>query len=304
MMLQQQYQTVNGSKVAYSLFGAGKVDLVIEMGLGACMGEWWHVAKRLSETHTVLLYERLGCGSSEPSQAKRTPVNIAGELHSLLQAVPHQQKLTLLAHSQGGLYAQQFARLYPELVAKLVLLDPLSADEGRFRRELSKQEYQKSGVDKRSGLIINRMLARLHMGGVIKRFMRSAPPFYYFDGFSAEASEYILHCLTLPKVYTTALEEYRLAHEEALVGSLQTGEGFPPIPIRLITHASDRAVEEIERFGGLGHAQAQKVETIWQDVMREYLTFSPNAQLFEAKQSSHYIHLTDLELVCKAVEQE
>ena len=50
-------------------------------------------------------------------------------------------QITILAHSQGGLYAQQFARLYPEMVEKLVLLDLLSANDNRFKSELSKREY-------------------------------------------------------------------------------------------------------------------------------------------------------------------
>ena len=44
--------------------------------------------------------------------------------------------------------------------------------------------------------------------------MRKAPPFYYYDQFSPESKKYILDELTKAELHDTALEEYRLAHEE------------------------------------------------------------------------------------------
>ena len=300
-MLSIQYQKVDNELMAYSIFGKEQIDLVIEMGLGACMGEWWHIAQKLSVAHTVLLYERLGCGSSQKSNTARTPVNIAGELYNFLETLPHKNKITILAHSQGGLYAQQFTRLYPDLVEKLILLDPLSANDNRFKSELSKREYKKSGVDKRSGLYINLILARLHLGKTIKGFMREAPPFYYFNDFSADATEYILNCLTQPKVYTTALEESQNSHNADIISELKSQNSFPQIPIRLITHSSELETKEIMEFGGLQYEEAQKIESIWQKIMQDYLLFSNDAELYEAKNSSHYIHLTDLDLISEVV---
>ena len=105
----------------YKVIGSGKVDVVVEAGLGSCLAEWLPMARRLSKKgKTVLLYERFGINLSAPAKEARTPKQIAGELYKLLKKVPHKEKVILLAHSQGGLYAQQFCRLYPELVEKLV----------------------------------------------------------------------------------------------------------------------------------------------------------------------------------------
>ena len=94
VMLEIKQQTINHAAIAYAVLGGGEIDLVIEMGLGACMGEWWHVAQKLSDTHTVLLYERCGYGSSQKSGTARTPANIANELYSLLQYLPHKAQIT------------------------------------------------------------------------------------------------------------------------------------------------------------------------------------------------------------------
>ncbi|WP_442944903.1 alpha/beta fold hydrolase [Oribacterium sp. C9] len=39
--------------------------------------------------------------------------------------LPCKSKIIILAHSQGGLYAQQFARLYPNMIRGIVFVDPL-----------------------------------------------------------------------------------------------------------------------------------------------------------------------------------
>ena len=76
---------VGTAELAYQVFGTGRIDLVIEMGLGAVMAEWQPLALRLSEGHTVLLYERAGYGSSGVSTLERTPAHVAGELRGLLE---------------------------------------------------------------------------------------------------------------------------------------------------------------------------------------------------------------------------
>lgn len=71
---------IEGQNISYCIFGKGDIDLVIEMGLGAVAGEWWHIAERLSEQFTVLLYER-GRNISKtrsPKHCRRTTCFING----------------------------------------------------------------------------------------------------------------------------------------------------------------------------------------------------------------------------------
>jgi pimeloyl-ACP methyl ester carboxylesterase len=123
---------MNHVKLNYKIFGREKVSIIIEMALGACMGEWMHIAKELAVNNGVLLYERAGINNSDISLLDRTPMNIAQELHELLQHINHEEKIIIMAHSQGGLYAQQFTRLYPEMIKGIILLDPLSANDNKF----------------------------------------------------------------------------------------------------------------------------------------------------------------------------
>ena len=286
-------QTKN-NRQDYEIYGGGKVSLVIEMGLGAVMAEWRALAKRLSANNTVLLYQRAGYGNSGEFTTERTPENIADELYGLLKTIPHEEKITLLAHSQGGLYAWYFAKAYPEIVGKIVLLDPLSPQDYRFRTELTEDEFKKSGADKTDGLRLNLKLTRLHLGWLVKLMMAKAPPFYYYNRFSADERKEILSSLGNAQTYRTALAEYDYSRN---IDS-ENGNTRLDIPVTLITHDSDISCREICEFGGANVQQARKIEALWQDIMKYYLSHTSKGELIRAKNSSHYIHLTDAALIC------
>lgn len=294
-MMNMQFTEDAGLPRAYKVFGKGSIDLVIEAGLGTCAGEWWHIAERLSEEYCVLLYER-----QRKPVTPRTPVNIGQELYSLLEMLGHREKIILLAHSQGGLYAQQFARLYPDMVRGLILIDPLSANDNSYKEFFTPEEQKKSGFDKAGNLVIMEKLAKLHLGFLIKSVMKKAPPFYYYD-FSKDAKEYILSSITETAFYHTALEEYRLAHDEDILVPLRKKEGFPDIPLALITHSSEFSIREIVEFGRTDRGFAQKVEDFWQSLMKEYLSFSNKTKFIQAKDSGHFIHLTEPGLIYDAL---
>lgn len=289
---------IGTSVISYKIVGNGEIDILIEMGLGSCIAEWQTLARAIAEKgHTVLIYERAGCGYSTPSALVRTPQNIAKELNCLLDKLGVTRKLVIVAHSQGGLYSQVFTRLYANRVEKLILLDPLSANDNKFKELLTKAEYKKCGVDKFASLGLQKALAKLHLGFIIKKAMRNAPPFYYYHGFTKEEEKYILSSLVKPSVYDTAMQEYELSHNEDIIRDYKSKNGFPDIEIVLITHSSDFCIKETIEFGGTTREVAEKVENIWQNIMKEYLSFSSKTKFLQARESGHYIHLMCPDLV-------
>lgn len=284
----------------YKIFGNQPVSIVVEMGLGACLSEWIPVAKKLSDVYGdygVLLYERAGINKSEASEDARTPVNIATELHDLLQEVNHMDEIILIAHSQGGLYVQQFCRLYPEMVKGIILLDPLSARDNEFKSSLSAKEYKKSGVDKSNNFKIMKTAAKLKMGFLVKKLLKNAPPFYYYKNYSKEETDEILGSCDKAVHAETALEEYETSHIGKEIEHLSVKGDFPDIPLILITHSSELAIKENIQFGNNTEEFAAKIEKMWQNLMKEYLSFSEKSYWVQALKSTHYIHLTEPELV-------
>lgn len=289
----------------YKIVGNLPLRFVVEMGLGACIEEWMPLAEQLVEQSVgqpgcsggVLLYERYGINRSPAAENARTPKHIAQELHQLLAQIEHTEKVILIAHSQGGLYAQQYARLFQEQVGGILLLDPLSARDFLFKEKLSPKQYAKSGVDKSSNLILMKKLAKMKMGWLVKKMMKNAPPFYYFQDFPQKAENVILNSYTNITHLDTAYREYVLAHDKKEIQALEKKEGFPDIPLTLITHDSEFAIRESMQFGNNPREFAEAVENMWQDIMKEYLTFSKKSKYIQAKSSGHYIHLSDRETV-------
>lgn len=140
-------------------------------------------------------------------------------------------------------------------------------------------------------------LADLHLGFLIKMFMKKAPPFYYYKSFSKKAADYILSEITEPSFYTAALEEYRLSHIEQYTLPLKEKLCFPNIPLVLITHTGAFSIKETMEFGRTDEEFAARVEELWQSMMKEYLSFSKISKYAQAKNSGHFIHLTEPELI-------
>ena len=284
----------------YTIFGSKTVDVVIEMGLGACIAEWESLARELGKNHGVLVYERAGINHSDKSDEERTPTNIAEELKRLIDEIPHDEKVVIIGHSQGGMYASEFCGIYPEIVKGLILLDPLSIEDNRFKMELTARELKKSGADKSKNFIILEILARLGLKGVVKKVMSQAPPFYY-AGFSEEQKEDILNSLVNITHLNTCREEYRLAHDDEALRNMVSKNEFPDIPIILVTHSSEEAIRENMEFGRNSRSFAVRIEQLWQEIMKVYLDYSERAIWMQAKKSTHYIHLTEPELIIESV---
>lgn len=284
----------------YTIFGSKTVDVVIEMGLGACIAEWESLARELGKNHGVLVYERAGINHSDKSGEERTPTNIAEELKRLIDEIPHDEKIVIIGHSQGGMYASEFCGIYPEIVKGLILLDPLSIEDNRFKMELTARELKKSGADKSKNFIILEILARLGLKGVVKKVMSQAPPFYYAV-FSEEQKEDILNSLVNITHLNTCREEYRLAHDDEALRNMVSKNKFPDIPIILVTHSSEEAIRENMEFGRNSRSFAVRIEQLWQEIMKVYLDYSERAIWMQAKKSTHYIHLTEPELIIESV---
>jgi pimeloyl-ACP methyl ester carboxylesterase len=105
--------------------------VVFEAGLGADISAWRDVVGPISAFAQATLYDRAGLGSSTPLVEPGRPItarSVATALDQLLTQAGLHPPFILVGHSLGGLYVQMFARLHPEAVAGMVLLDSSSAD--------------------------------------------------------------------------------------------------------------------------------------------------------------------------------
>jgi pimeloyl-ACP methyl ester carboxylesterase len=110
-------------KIEYHLSGSGKPVIVLINGGSGPIEGWMKILPDISETSTVLSYNRLGVGGSDKPKEAQDGRTIIQTLREALEILGVEPPYVLVGHSLGGLYANLFARLYPNEVAGMVFLE-------------------------------------------------------------------------------------------------------------------------------------------------------------------------------------
>src|ERR1700690_3455652 len=111
--------------------GSGSPTVVLEAGLGDQIRAWAFVQPKISAWVLTRSYDRAGLGFSDPSGRPGTSANAVADPHNLISAAAIKPPYILVGHSLGGMYVRLYADRYPADVAGLVLVDPVSEEQGR-----------------------------------------------------------------------------------------------------------------------------------------------------------------------------
>ncbi len=103
--------------------------VILEAGIAATSLSWGLVENQIAKFAPVLSYDRAGLGWSDPSPKPRAVPQLVDELRALLATLRIPAPRILAAHSFGGLIALDYAARFPEEIAGLVLIDPVSVTE-------------------------------------------------------------------------------------------------------------------------------------------------------------------------------
>jgi pimeloyl-ACP methyl ester carboxylesterase len=294
---------LNDRRVYYTLKGKGSPAVVCEPGLASSSAEWWAIQDELSGSARVLTYDRAGYGWSELANGPRTSRQIALELKGLLEALKIDPPYILVGHSLGGLYINHFCRLYPDVVGGVVLIDPVSPDDVRFRQELLPRVYKSSGVDRSKFLKVQGWLSGFGFLRVIKPFLLKSPQLSPYRHLPPKAFRAFWNNFLFPKNAQTALNEYIQAHDPRNMIDLKNSGDFPPVPMRILVHHREKMRDTIVRTGDLSRDDADKVENLSQELMRSYGALSPKSKIVTAETGSHLIHLTQPEVVIQTISE-
>ncbi len=129
----------------YVLSGEGSPSVVLINGGGGPIEGWYKVFYEISKENSVIAYNRFGVGKSDKPSSQQDGSTIIKSLRELLNATKLRPPYVLVGHSLGGLYANLFARQYPDEVAGVVLLDSshpkdlvINQLQGKFIQKLNK----------------------------------------------------------------------------------------------------------------------------------------------------------------------
>ena len=111
-------------EMAYVDVGAGPETLVLIHGLASNLGFWRYNIDALAEDYRVIAVDLPGYGHSEKSPV--FPYTLSFYAESIQRLADHLEldRVTLVGQSMGGQIAMVAALTYPELVDRLVLVDP------------------------------------------------------------------------------------------------------------------------------------------------------------------------------------
>ena len=149
---------LEGHALHLNCTGDGEPVIVLESGLTGWSQDWSHVQPLLAKRTTVCSYDRAGYGWSDPPPAPSALRDNLGNLRAALIAAGHEPKYVLVGHSLGGLHVQGFARLYPDDVSAVVLVDSLQT--GLMTSMAPKDEHRYNGNIRKLGTL-SALLSRI-----------------------------------------------------------------------------------------------------------------------------------------------
>ncbi|MBC5783182.1 alpha/beta fold hydrolase [Ramlibacter sp. USB13] len=129
-------QTRSG-RLGYMLSGTGDPTIVLVSGAGVSLQGWEALYPGIEQVGTVFGWNRFGLQGSDPPVERQTGIVVLGSLRELLGYSGLEPPYVLVAHSLGGLFANLYARVYPEQVAGVLFLEATHPDD---RELLQKHE--------------------------------------------------------------------------------------------------------------------------------------------------------------------
>jgi pimeloyl-ACP methyl ester carboxylesterase len=224
--------------------------VILESGAFGGAADWELVLDDLAKGGRVCAYDRSGIGRSPAHERGKDVVSIAQELAQLLDAMGETRPVILVGHSNGALYAETFAALWPQRVAGLVYVNgvgdddldqPLLLDDLLRERRLSNLAATAAQL----GLApaVSSLLAR----GM------DVPP---------AAAERKARTLASPAAMTTARDEDRQIIP-GLAVARRLGGSPPSIPTVVIFGAADPQEPLAQAWRAAETAPARRARTAW-----------------------------------------
>ena len=279
--------------------GEGRPPVVFENCLGGHAFLWSLIQEKLSLKTTTISYDRAGNGWSEDRKERATSDAVVFELRTALRNLGFEGPYIFVSHSIGAIYTEHFARLFPESIAGIVFVDPISTDVSRLD-EVSSTTSSKYGTTE-AKMKRNQRSATLSRIGIKALLRHSLQRGLGLDRLrlNEEQRRLLVDYYVLPRPYAiSAAEMNNLAESCELIATLGP---FPEVPIKIIRHDSKRYIARLMN-DGYSIEEAKQVEETWRNLHQKMLDLSTRSEYLEAKETGHSILYDDAEVIINAVE--
>jgi pimeloyl-ACP methyl ester carboxylesterase len=116
---------VGGYKLHFIIFKGKGIPILFEAGAGENATTWKKIIQPIANrtATTLITYDRAGFGKSTFDTTRHGIMNGMIGLETALKKLGYDGNIMLVAHSQGGLYAQLYTSRHPDKVKAAVLID-------------------------------------------------------------------------------------------------------------------------------------------------------------------------------------
>lgn len=103
--------------------------VILEAGVFGTSADWDNILRDYGATSRICAYDRAGLGASAKVSGAHNAMDNARTLARHLDEMGETRPVILVGHSNGGLYVQAFATLFPDRVAGLVYVNGVGVDD-------------------------------------------------------------------------------------------------------------------------------------------------------------------------------
>jgi len=253
--------------------------LLLSGGLGEAWFDWTPTVELLEQRHRVINFDRPGLGLSPAAKAAPSLRRDAALLAGLAERAG--SPVTVVAHSMAGFHAEALARLHPELVRGMVLVDPSYERDPHSRVRLSPVLIPAATT---LGVVLGATrIARLIGPAGRRLVMRQVS-----DRDDPVPADVVRSVYGRGTVLGTTLAEEFVYREEAVdLAALRERRPFPKIPLVVIT--------------ALGDAKNEDKAAEWIENHRRLAEMSPYGSQMELRDCKHMVTLDRPDAVADAV---
>lgn len=280
----------------YKIWGEGQDIIVFENGLGGPFYDWHFVVEEIKKHARLIGYHRTGCGKSDIAKENRDTRQIAKELNSLLDELGINEKVILVGHSFGGLCVQHFARLYPERVKGVILLDSTSMNFKRlYSQDLPVMDRELAIEKLTNGWLETSKKSREEIEA-----MSSGELLKERKLFPSLVQEEIIEFEALPNIYYTMAME--MLNWDKSSEDIKSSGDFPNVPLTVIARDIEVSVASFVKYD-IPEDEARIYENVWRELIIEQTMLSNDSEFIVAHGSDHCIQLEKPIIVIECIKE-
>lgn len=249
-----------------SCSGEGPVTVLLEPGLGGSAFEWHLVQSKIAEHTLACVYDRAGYGWSDPSPFHGDVRRLASDANRMLEQVSDNNKLIVVGHSFGGFVVRMLAKLRPEQVIGMVLVDASHEDQLERMETPGKTKILPSGN--------TFVIARTNIP----------------ENLPTEIGRKIEAFLRMRKSYNATEREMR-SFRESTTQIKQLSDSYS-IPLTVIHRGLNPMLSEKD---------GEERHKIWGELQHSLAKLSSRGEVIVAAKSGHHVHIDEPELVIEAI---